>query len=246
MMPNESSRLTEDSSLLVMDILVRLSSGALVNVEIQRMGYYFPGSRCACYSSDLVMRQYVQAKKEREREGKRFSYKDVKKVYTVVLIEESTKEFKELPDQYLHYSKQVFSTGLKLDLLQEYLIIPLDIFRKCCDNTGIRGKLDAWLYFISSDRIGDIKRVVSAYPEFETLYREVFEFRYHVKELVSVYSKILSEYDANTVKLMIEECREEAELMRAERDKAVKELDEAQAEVARLKALLEQSQAQQK
>ena len=256
-MPNESSRLTEDSSLLVMDILVRLSSGALVNVEIQRMGYYFPGSRCACYSSDLVMRQYVQAKKEREREGKRFSYKDVKKVYTVVLIEESTKEFKEIPDQYLHYSKQVFSTGLKLDLLQEYLIIPLDIFRKCCDNTGIRGKLDAWLYFISSDRIGDIKRVVSAYPEFETLYREVFEFRYHVKELVSVYSKILSEYDANTVKLMIEECREEAELMRAERDKAVKELheetarmkrenEEAQAEVARLKALLEQSQAQQK
>lgn len=88
--------------------------------------------------------------------------------------------------------------------------------------------------------------MVSAYPEFETLYREVFEFRYHVKELVSVYSKILSEYDANTVKLMIEECREEAELMRAERDKAVKELDEAQAEVARLKALLEQSQAQQK
>ena len=48
------------------------------------------------------------------------------------------------------------------------------------------------------------------------------------------------------MKLMIEECREEAELMRAERDKAVKELDEAQAEVARLKALLEQSQAQQK
>ena len=106
--------------------------------------------------------------------------------------------------------------------------------------------------------------MVSAYPEFETLYREGFEFRYHVKELVSVYSKILSEYDANTVKLMIEECREEAELMRAERDKAVKELDEAvkelheetarmkreneeaQAEVARLKALLEQSQAQQK
>lgn len=93
----------------------------------------------------------------------------------------------------------------RLFLLQEYLIIPLDIFRKCCENTGIRGKLDAWLYFISSDRIGDIKRVVSAYPEFETLYREVFEFRYHVKEL-----------------------------------------DEAQAEVARLKALLEQSQAQQK
>ena len=50
-LPNESSRLTEEGSLLVMDILVRLSSGALVNVEIQRIGYYFPGPRCACYSS---------------------------------------------------------------------------------------------------------------------------------------------------------------------------------------------------
>ena len=43
--PNESGRLTEGGSLLVMDILVRLLSGALVNVEIQRVGYLFPGAR---------------------------------------------------------------------------------------------------------------------------------------------------------------------------------------------------------
>lgn len=47
-LPNESQRLTEEGSLLVMDILVQLRSGELVNVEIQRIGYAFPGARCAC------------------------------------------------------------------------------------------------------------------------------------------------------------------------------------------------------
>ena len=78
--PNESKRLTEESSLLVMDILVRLASGALVNVEIQRVGYLFPGARCACYSSDLIMRQYSQVRENKRQSGQRFSYQDIKRV----------------------------------------------------------------------------------------------------------------------------------------------------------------------
>ena len=84
--PNESKRLTEESSLLVMDILVRLASGALVNVEIQRVGYLFPGARCACYSSDLIMRQYSQVRENKRQSGQRFSYQDIKRVYTIVLL----------------------------------------------------------------------------------------------------------------------------------------------------------------
>lgn len=83
-------------------------------------------------------------------------------------------------------------------------MVPLDMFKKCCYNTGIRSRLEVWLFFIASDDMGYIRRVVEAYPEFEELYREVFDFRYHVRELVGVYSKILSEYDKNTVKLMVE------------------------------------------
>ena len=55
-LPTESSRLTDEGSLLVMDLLVQLESGALADIEIQKVGYLFPGQRCACYSSDLVMR----------------------------------------------------------------------------------------------------------------------------------------------------------------------------------------------
>ena len=46
--PNESDRVTEEGSLLITDILVRLRDGSYANVEIQKIGYAFPGERCAC------------------------------------------------------------------------------------------------------------------------------------------------------------------------------------------------------
>ena len=220
--------MTEDGSLLVMDILVQLEDGSYVNVEIQRMGYLFPGARCACYSSDLVMRQYTQA---RAKSGKMFTYRDIKRVYSIVLIQKSTEEFHRLPDEYLHHAKQVFDTGLEMDLVQEYLMIPLDIQKKCCQNRGISNKLDAWLYFISSESPEDIREVIEAYPEFSEIYREVFRFRYQMKELMSMYSEALKILDANTVNLMVE-------LQQQKIAEQSAQLAEQQKQIAELKALL--------
>ena len=61
-LPNESNRLSDAGSLLITDILVKLKSGSYANVEIQKIGYTFPGQRCACYSSDLLMRQLARTK----------------------------------------------------------------------------------------------------------------------------------------------------------------------------------------
>ena len=226
-LPNESQRLTEEGSLLVMDILVQLRSGELVNVEIQRIGYAFPGARCACYSSDLLMRQYSQVREARRKQEKQFNYKDIKGVYTIVLVQQSTPEFWQYPEDFLHYFKQTSSTGLNVDLLQKYLLIPLDIFRKCLQNrrkeAGIsqkggtirlKNRLEAWLAFISSDKPEDILEVVRAYPDFRDLYREVFQFRDQRRELISMYSKALSILDANTVELMVELEKRKAEKQR--------------------------------
>ena len=228
--PNESKRLTEESSLLVMDILVRLASGALVNVEIQRVGYLFPGARCACYSSDLIMRQYSQVRENKRQSGQRFSYQDIKRVYTIVLIQQSPSEFHRFPDQYLHYSRQTFNTGLELDLLQEYLLIPLDIFRK--NHHNISSKLDAWLMFIASDQPRDIREVIETYPEFQELYREVFHFRYHKKELVSMFSEALRILDANTTQYMIEVQQAQIEALQEENRRHKEEIERLQALLA--------------
>lgn len=219
--PNESNRLTQDGSLLVMDIVVRTEVGEVVNVEIQRVGYLFPGARCACYSSDLVMRQYAKVRDEKRKARERFSYQDIKTVYTIVLIQQSTKEFWKLPDTHLHYAKQIFDTGLELNMLQEYLIIPLDIMMK--NHHNISNRLDAWLYFIASDDPEDICRVTEAYPEFEDIYRQVFEFRYCMKELMNMFSDALRILDRNTVQYMIKLQKEEIEQLRAENQRQAEE-----------------------
>lgn len=89
-LPGDSTRLADEQSLLIMDILVRFDDGSYCNVEVQKIGYAFPGERCACYSSDLLLRQYKNARSTRKE---KFSYKDIKSVYTIVLIDKSTGDF---------------------------------------------------------------------------------------------------------------------------------------------------------
>ena len=80
-LPNESTRIAAESSLLIMDIVVQFEDGSIANVEVQKVGYLFPGQRSACYSSDLLLRQY---KRVREELGKVFTFIAVCKDVIVV------------------------------------------------------------------------------------------------------------------------------------------------------------------
>lgn len=55
-LPNDNTRISDETSLLIMDFLVQLKDGSVVNVELQKVGYAFPGQRSACYSADLFCR----------------------------------------------------------------------------------------------------------------------------------------------------------------------------------------------
>ena len=123
-------------------------------------------------------------------------------------------------------------------MLQEYLLIPLDIFRE--NHQNISRKLDAWLLFIASDQPCDIREVIEAYPEFAELYREVFDFRYHKKELVSMYSEALRILDQNTVELMVELQQEEIKALREKNLRQEAENLRQKEEILRLQKLLDQ------
>ena len=71
-LPTDNSRIADESSLLIMDILIELEDGSLANLEAQKVGYMFPGQRMACYSADLLLRQY---KRVRGEKGEGFSRK---------------------------------------------------------------------------------------------------------------------------------------------------------------------------
>ena len=47
-LPNEGARLADASTLVVMDMVVELADGSIANLEIQKIGYKFPGARSAC------------------------------------------------------------------------------------------------------------------------------------------------------------------------------------------------------
>lgn len=203
-LPNDSTRLSADRSLILTDIVVELEDHSIANVEIQKQGYLFPGQRSACYSADLLLRQYQRVRSIR---GKHFTYKDVKNVYTIVLFEQSPAVFHrpEYQDIYLHHAFSVTDTGIPIELLQEYCFIPLDIFMKHFHNKGIQNDLDAWLAFLSIDDPELIVTLLSRYPKFRDMYADVYELCRNTEDIMGLFSKELQMLDENTVDYMIDE-----------------------------------------
>lgn len=233
-LPNDSTRIADESSLLITDIVVEMEDGSLANVEVQKIGYLFPGERSACYSADLLLRQYKRVRSEKK---KKFSYKDIKTVYTIVLFEESPKEFHCFPKDYLHYFEPRSDTGLQLELLQKYLFIPLDIFRKNKQNKLIADKLNAWLMFFSTDSPEEIIQLITAYPEFKSLYEKAYDICRNMEKVMGIFSEELRELDRNTVQYMID-------LMQDELDQKKELLEQITREVEQQNRQIEQQSNQ--
>jgi len=237
-LPNDSTRIADESSLLVTDIVVELDDGSLANVEVQKIGYYFPGARSACYSADLLLRQY---KRLRGKYRNKFTYRDIKNVYTVVLFEKSLPEFHAFPDTYLHYFEQRSDTGLKMDLLQKYYFLPLDIFRKNQHNKNVENKLDAWLTFFCMDDPEDIIGLIENYPEFRQMYYEAYSMCRNLEEIMSLFSAELKKLDQNTVQLMIDDMEKELERKGEELNRTMGELERKGEELDRTVGELERT-----
>lgn len=232
-LPSENTAISIDS-LLIMDIVVRLSDGSLANVEIQKIPYMFTAERISCYSSDLLMREYSRLKKD-----KNFKYSDMKKVYTIVLYEKTEGDFKDpmLQGAYIHHGKTRFDTSLKLKLLQEYFLIALDVFGQngytddknsnaleteliathnnipetgFATNNLSTDSLDGWLSILTAETMADVECVIRRYPWSEPIFREMSAYVNNPEEVILMFSEALKIADRNTVKYMIEELQDKA------------------------------------
>ena len=204
-------------------------------------GYAFPGQRSACYSSDLLLRQYKRVRGESKQQKNSFSFQDIKPVYTIVFFEASQREFREYPDTYVHRFRQASDSGIKLELLQNFLFIPLDIFKANIHNKNISSKLEAWLAFLCMDEPEWIIRVIEAYPEFEAMYRQIYEMCLNVERMMEMFSKELQELDRNTVHYMIDEMQNEINRMGSELQQSKEELQQSKEELQQSKEELQQS-----
>lgn len=139
----EGTRLSERASFVVMDILIKLDDGSYADVEMQKIDYNFPLARADCYAPDIIMRQYAQIKAE---QGISFSFQNLHKVYCIILMEKSPREFHTAKGKYIHRRISSFDTKIytKSSGLHEDIFICLDSFHSIVHNiTKYSNTLDA-------------------------------------------------------------------------------------------------------
>ncbi|MBQ3665302.1 MAG: PD-(D/E)XK nuclease family transposase [Lachnospiraceae bacterium] len=245
-LPTES-RIADEESLLIMDILVKMKDGTLANIEAQKIGYKFAGERASCYSADLLLRQY---KRIREQSSKKtFNYKDVKEVYTIIFFENSPAVLKNYHDSvnsdiFIHKFEQKSDTGVELNLLQKFIFISLDIFKIIYQNKSINTKSAAWLTFLSTDEPDVIEELITNYPEFKPLYEDIYNMCNNVEKVMEMFSNELREMDRNTVHLMIDEYQEEVEKKLAEIKRQNSEIERQNSEIERQNSEIERQNSE--
>ncbi len=230
-LPREGNRMVEEGSLIIVDILLQLSNGSYINVEMQKYGYLFPGERSDCYVADFIMRQYNKLKAEKKDT---FSYKDMKPFYIIILMEKSSAAFLDVFPRYIHNEQTTYDSGAKVTTLSHIKYISLDTFHETVQN--ITNKLDAWLTFLSSSKPEDIITLINSYPEFIELYKDISEFRTSPKELIHMYSEALAIADRNTVRLMIDDMKEQYDDLKEQYDSMKEQVDNMREQYNSMKA----------
>lgn len=119
----------------------------------------------------------------------------------------SSSAFHQYPTQYIHRSQFIFDTGMQAEQLENFIYIELDIFREMEHNEIT--ELDAWMYFLGSDRPEDILHIIGHYPFFQELYQDIVKFRYQPKELITMFSDALRIMDQNAIEYMVDELKTE-------------------------------------
>ena len=193
-----------------------LEDHSYANIEMQKIGYQFPLARADCYASDIIMRQYSLLKSEA---GERFDFNQMNKVYCIILIETSPREFHKSGGNFLHKRSSVFDTGIYQNHpgLHEDLFVCLDIFRSAVHNiTDNCSPKDAWLTFLSTTNPSVISSLLENFPEFGELYRELAAFMMNPEELIAMFSEELYIMDRNTERLMVTELQDENNALRNE------------------------------
>ena len=238
-LPTED-RMLDGESLLIMDVLVELEDGSLTNVEIQKVPYAFPAERMTCYSSDLVMRQYARTK---SLKGDKFSYRDMRKVYTIVIFENSAGNFHRMSETYIHRGRITFDTGLEMDFLQEYCLIALDVFRQIPYAVD-RNEQTAWLSFLVTETVEEAEKLMTEYPWLEEIYKEIAMLRQKPEEVLHMFSEALRIMDRNTVRYMVEEQQKELEEQKKELARKQRQIDDQKEQLNERLELLGEKQRQ--
>ena len=244
--PNEDSQFL--GVMIIMDMVVLMADGSIANIEIQKISYDFPAERISCYSADLVLRQYkmITGKNEHVINGSsKPSYKDMRKVHTIILFEDSNKSLISDMNKslYFHVGKTKFNTGIKIELLQDFVLVSLDTFKKYRYSDIKEGRTEITDYDYDSSQYNDelvsekmkrdrlkflslfvaetpqeIDKLVEIFSDLESVRRDINEYLERPGEVLSMFSEALRILDRNTAELMVDRMKDEIVDLREQND----------------------------
>ena len=107
--------------------------------------------------------------------------------------------------KYLHFGKTVFDTGLKLELLQRFYLISLDVFSENKYPMDKNNRVTAWLSLLATRNVDDLTEILAVYPWLEAIYQDMASYLHKPEEVLTMFSDALKILDHNTVQYMIDE-----------------------------------------
>ena len=267
--PNEDSQFL--GVMIIMDMVVLMADGSIANIEIQKISYDFQAERISCYSADLVLRQYkmITGKNENSMNGSsKPSYKDMRKVHTIILFEDSNKSLISQVDKalYFHVGKTQFNTGIKIELLQDFVLVSLDTFKKYRYSDIKEGRTEITDYDYDSSQYDDelvtekmkrnrlkylslfvaetpqeIDKLVETFPDLESVRHDINEYLERPGEVLSMFSEALRILDRNTAELMVDRMKDEIVDLKAQNDELTEQIDGLQVQLQQKDELKEKN-----
>ena len=273
--PNEDSQFL--GVMIIMDMVVMMSDGSIANIS-----YDFQAERISCYSADLVLRQYKMITGNREIGGagslrssmngsSKPSYKDMRPVHTIILFENSSSSLISEIDEalYFHVGKTKFNTGIKINLLQDFVLVSLDTFKKYRYSDIRKGrtevteydydrtqysekqvtekmKLDRlkYLSLFVAETPEEIEQLIEIFPDLESVRLDINEYLERPKEVLNMFSEALRILDRNTAELMVDRMKDEIDELKVQAEENRAQLEEKDSQLEENRARLEEKDAE--
>ncbi len=161
---------------------LEFEDGKTASVEIWKAGSSFSGQECACHAAQLLARRCQEKKQER---GRKFRYRDVGKVCTVVLLKDCHAKMERTPGTYLYTGRAGFEADA--ESLQDYYLLDLDLYQQESMDKDIQGRLDAWMAFLGCSHPEKIVQLIKTYPCFRGMYEQAYALCRDAQKLIHIF-----------------------------------------------------------
>ena len=169
---------------------------------------------------------------------------------------------------YFHVGKTKFNTGIKINLLQDFVLVSLDTFKKYRYSDIRKGrtevteydydrtqysekqvtekmKLDRlkYLSLFVAETPEEIEQLIEIFPDLESVRLDINEYLERPKEVLNMFSEALRILDRNTAELMVDRMKDEIDELKVQAEENKVQAEENRAQLEEKDSQLEENRA---